>query len=45
MDNQKLDLLVRLLLERKSVRDAADELGISHTTAYKMLSRIEILTR
>lgn len=43
MDERRLSLLVRLLVvERLSVRDAADEIGVSHMTAYRALSRIAI---
>ncbi len=43
MDERKLSLLVRLLLvERLSVRRAADEIGVSHMTAYRALEGVRI---
>ena len=43
---EKLHRLARLLLsERTSVRKAADAIGVSHMTAYRMLSEIEFTIR
>ena len=43
---EKLQTLARLVIhERSSVRKAADAIGVSHMTAYRMLSEIEFNSR
>ncbi|MFA6489846.1 MAG: hypothetical protein WCT52_04140 [Candidatus Micrarchaeia archaeon] len=43
---EKLDMLAHLLLrERTSVRKAADAIGVSHMTAYRMLSEMEFTVK
>ena len=43
---EKLDRLAHMLIrERASVRKAADAIGVSHMTAYRMLSEIEFTAR
>ena len=43
---EKLDRLAHLLIrERTSVREAADAIGVSHMTAYRMLSEIEFTVK
>lgn len=41
METKKLDTLVQLVVrERFSVRQAAEAIGVSHTTAYRMLENV-----
>lgn len=43
---EKLEKLAHLLVrERTSVRKAADAIGVSHMTAYRMLSEIEFTVK
>lgn len=44
MNHEKREKLVELLVrERMSVRKAADCIGVSHMTAYRALSEMEII--
>ena len=43
---EKLEKLAKMVIhERTSVRKAADAIGVSHMTAYRMLSEIEFNSR